>query len=291
MERNEVAALIQLLEDPDENVFEHVKSKILEIGLPIVDELEDAWENTADQFLQQRIEEVISNIQKSALKQKLELWIDRKPDDLIGGAILVAKFQYPDLNAANIKMEVENIQQAIWLEMQDNLTPMEKVSTFNQVFYGHFGFGGNLKNVFNPQNNLINICLERKKGSPIMLGLIYLAIAQNLKLPMYGVDLPYHFAIAFCKYHKTKEQLLNEDDRPNVIFYINPIAKGIMFSRSEIRDYLKRMKVEEHPSYFRPISNIQVIKALFQQLRNCYVNNNDNEQADLVQEFIDLFEL
>jgi len=289
MKQTEIEALIQLLEDPDEQVFDQVKTKILELGLPLIDELEFAWENTVNPFYQHRIEEVISSIQKLDLKEKVKLWLERKSDDLIHGAILVAKFQYADLNAANIRMQIENIQQAIWLEMQENLTPMEKVNTFNQVFFGHFGFGGNLKNVFNPQNNLINICLERKKGSPIMLGIIYLSIAQNLKLPMYGVDLPYHFALAFCKYHKTEQELLEDKQRSNILFYINPIAKGIIFSRAEIKDYLKRMKVEEKLSYFRPVSNRSVILALFTQLRNSYVNSNDQAQADALQEYIDLF--
>lgn len=289
MKQSEIEALIQLLEDPDEQVYRQIKDKIVELGTPLIDDLELAWETSADAFFQHRIEEVISTIQQEDLKQKVRMWLERKPDDLIHGALLVAKFQYPDLNAAEVRKQIENIQQAIWLELQENLTPMEKVSTFNQIFYNEFGFGGNLKNVFNPQNNLINICLERKKGSPIMLGILYLAIAQNLNLPMYGIDLPYHFALAFCKYHKTEEELTNPDQRGNVIFYINPIAKGIMFSRGEIRDYLKRMKVEEHPKYFTPITNREVIHALFRQLRDSYTNSNDKENAAKVQEYIDLF--
>ncbi len=286
MQKNELEALIQLLDDPDDKIFVQVRTKIEEIGLPIIDDLELAWVNTADPFLQHRIEDLISSIQKDHLKNKLRIWLRKKPDDLIHGAILAAKFQYPDLDSGEVRKYVENIQQAIWLELQENLTPLEKVNIFNQVFYSTFGFGGNLKNVFNPQNNFIHICVERKKGSPIMLGLIYVAIAQNLGFPIFGVDLPYHFALAYCN---TRGGEKFSPNPKKVLFYINPIAKGIIFSNSEIKDYLTRMEIDEQMTYFEPIDNKSIVQSLFQHLKICYINNSDQEKAEGIQEFIDIF--
>ena len=288
MQKNEIEALIRLLEDPDESIYQEIRSKIVEIGPAVIEDLEVAWESTIDPFYQGRIEVVIQEIQRENLKEKLCLWLKKNSDDLIQGATLLARFQYPDLNTGEIKDQIENIKQAIWLELQENLTPMEKVNTFNQIFYSEFGFGGNLKNVFNPQNNFIQITLERKKGSPIMLGIIYLAIAQQLKMPVLGVDLPYHFALAYCKYQRS-----SPDAKPipsqTVIFYINPISRGIIFSRNEIKDYLKRMKVEPDKHFFEPIDNKAAVYALFRHLKSCYVNNNDREKAEELQEFMDLF--
>ncbi len=286
MKKTELEALIHLLEDPDERIFEHVRSRIEELGLGIIDELEDAWINSLDPFLQARIEEVISSIQRDNLKSKIRLWLAKNPNDLIQGAILIAKYQYPDLDSGDVRKNIENIQQAVWLELHENLTPLEKVNIFNQVFYGTFGFGGNLKNVFNPQNNFIQICINRKKGSPIMLGLIYLAIAQNLGFPMFGLNLPYHFALAYCAQPQLNR--LNPDGR-KVMFYINPIASGIVFSRNEIKDYLKRMRVEETDSHFRPVDNKTVVKSLFEQVKTSYINHKDLIKADEIQELINIF--
>lgn len=289
IERQEIEALIKLLDDPDENIYQQIRTRIVEIGPAVIEDLEIAWESTPDPFFQSRIEDIISIIQQETLKNKLTLWLRKNSDDLVQGATLLSKFQYPDLNSGEIKKQIEDMKQGIWLELQENLTPMEKVNTFNQIFYQEYGFGGNLKNVFNPQNNFIHITLERKKGSPIMLGIIYLAIAQQLRLPIYGVDLPYHFALAFCKYSavpvKSKE-LLNSNQ---VIFYINPISRGIIFSRNEIKDYLKRMKIANDKAYFHPVSNVRSIYALFRHLKSCYVNNNDREKANDLQELIDIF--
>lgn len=289
MEKSEIEALIKLLEDPDEQIYKQIRTKIVEIGPAVIEDLELAWETTIDPFYQNRIELIISDIQKQNLKEKLKLWLQKNDHDLIQGATLVAKFQYPDLQVGEIKQEIERIRQAIWLELQENLTPMEKVNTFNQIFYSELGFGGNLKNVFNPQNNFINISLERKKGSPIMLGIIYLAIAQSLKMPVLGVDLPYHFALAYCKIKQQATTNLLDSISNTVIFYVNPISRGIIFSRNEIKDYLKRMKITVDRSYFEPVSNRQSVYALFKHLKSCYVNNNDKEKMEEIDEFMELF--
>ena len=289
MEKREIAALIQLIDDPDEYVFNHVRSKILEIGPTVIEDLEDAWETNIDPFFQQRVELIINQIQRDNLKQKLSLWLQKNNTDLIQGATLLAKFQYPDLQTGEIKAEIESLKKSIWLELKENLTPLERVNTFNQIFYGEFGFGGNLKNVFNPQNNFIHTTLERKKGSPIMLGIIYLAVAQALNLPMLGVNLPYHFALAYCKIHLSQFEEVKPNPDSTVIFYVNPISRGRIFSRVEINDYLERMKLSINKDYFKPVENKMVIHALFLHLKDCYIKNNDAEKANELQEFIDLF--
>lgn len=287
LEKNEINALIQLLDDPDENIYAHVSDKIVELGVPVIQELEYAWETTIDSFYQKRIERIIDQIQKKSLEEKLQLWLSKNSNDLIQGATLLAKCQYPDIDTAYVKQEIEQIKQSIWLELRENLTPMEKINTFNQIFYNEFGFGGNLKNVFNPNNNFIHLCLERKKGSPIMLGIIYLSIAQKLNLPIYGVDLPFHFALACCK--NVHNQPISELKSHHVIFYINPISKGLLFSRNDIQDYLARMNVKPNRSHYSPITNKATIYSLFKHLKSCYVNNNEAQKVNYIEHLMSLF--
>jgi len=289
VEEKQLKALISLLDDTDAEVVDEVSQRILELGPSIINELERAWENSLDSNFQQRVEDIISLIQRNNLKEKFTIWLKNDNDNLIKGAILMARFQYPDLDSAQIIERVDEIKQSIWLELNENLTPLEKVNVFNQVFYKEIGFGGNLKNIYNPQNHFINTVLERKKGSPILLGLIYLSIAQRLDMPVLGVDLPYHFVIAYCKYKLIFDENESEVNREQVVFYINPINNGLIFSRNEIKDYLKRMKLDENPNHFTPVDNIDVVFRLFQQLKQSYENNKDFEKVAELDEFIALF--
>jgi hypothetical protein len=41
------------------------------------------------------------------------------------GALLVAKFQYPDLHTVPVIQEIEKIKRNVWLELNSFLTPLE----------------------------------------------------------------------------------------------------------------------------------------------------------------------
>ena len=70
----EIAALISLLDDPDQMVFEQVSAKVLSLGPAIIPNLESQWEQSLDSFLQERIENLIHQIQFIAVKEALKLW-------------------------------------------------------------------------------------------------------------------------------------------------------------------------------------------------------------------------
>ncbi|KAF5277932.1 hypothetical protein FQR65_LT15898 [Abscondita terminalis] len=66
-----------------------------------------------------------------------------------------------------------------------------------------FGLSGNTANYHDPQNSYLNKVLESKKGNPITLACIYCVIAQRLDIPIYGVNLPKHFVLAYMNEETT----------------------------------------------------------------------------------------
>ena len=62
MKQNQLNALIQLLDDPDEDVYRHIREKFMEMGLDAVPHLENNWESSEEIFVQQRIENLIHSI-------------------------------------------------------------------------------------------------------------------------------------------------------------------------------------------------------------------------------------
>ena len=94
----EINALVKLLDDPDQEVFQHVEEKLLEYGSEVVDFLEDTWEHSLDALLQQRIENIVHKIQFNTVKEDLNLWYQSGAFDLLQGALVINRYQYPDLN-------------------------------------------------------------------------------------------------------------------------------------------------------------------------------------------------
>ncbi|MCW5907436.1 MAG: transglutaminase family protein [Chitinophagales bacterium] len=285
-ENKEIHALIQLLDDEDNEVFKHVHDKLISLGSEIIPELEQAWVAELNPLAHERLETIIHKIQFDALEQEWEDWLFLEPPDLLTGAFLVAKYHYPDIRFEDIQKKLQKIKQSIWLELNYNQTPLEQIQIFNQVFYNYHNFKGS-QTSSDYQDFCINNVLETKKGNSIIVGIIYQVLAQELNLPVYGVTLVRHYILAFCK--KAVIDFYSEENlEREIMFYINPINRGSIFSRNEIKDYLDKMKVEQDAKNFIPATNNAIIKELITYLIEIYQSQN---REDRVKELRRLYQL
>jgi len=147
MNSNEIEALINLIDDPDETIYRQVKDRIVSIGEAAIPSLENVWEvNTFGKEFQQRIEDIIHDIQFESVLQGLENWAKDGGEDLFAGALMVAKYQYPDLDETETFDRLTKLHQEIWIELNDELTALEQVKVMNHILFDVHGFRGNKKN-------------------------------------------------------------------------------------------------------------------------------------------------
>src|SRR5271166_1743326 len=106
-ENREISALFTLIDDPDEDVFSTVSNRIVEYGTNIIPNLEFLWENTISEDVQGRIEMLIHRLHYSDLTRDITDWRNSPYHDLLFGALLVAKYQYPELQSAPVLQEIE----------------------------------------------------------------------------------------------------------------------------------------------------------------------------------------
>lgn len=267
MNIKEVDALIRLLDDSDKDIYQHIESRLIHYGKEVIPILENAWSSSMDAIMQQRIESVIHKIQFDDLKHALHVWSFSSSHDLIQGALLVARYQYPELDAETIQKQLDKIRKDAWLEMNDGLTALEQIKVLNKIFFEIHGFSGNTQNYHAPQNSFINIALETRKGNPLMLSMLYLEIARSAGIPVYGVNLPEHFILCY------KDELndpVSINDHSKILFYINPFSKGDVFNKKEIDNFLKQLKIAKDKSYYEPCTNKDMIQRLIRNLMNSY---------------------
>ena len=269
MTKNEIQALISLLDDPDHGVLDLVKGKLLSMGQNVIPDLEAAWENAFGTLQQNRIEELIHNIQFEKIKEDLKKWANSNDNNLIEGSAIIARYQYPDIDAAKINAIVEQIKQDVWLELNPGLTAMETVKVFNHILFEVHGFSGNTGNYHAPQNSFINNVLESKKGNPISLSILYIEIARRLNLPIYGVNLPQHFILAYLdKPGFFPFPSLSEEQ--DVLFYINPFSRGSIFSRKDVDAYLRQLNIGPVMTFYNPCSAMDIIRRVINNLMNSF---------------------
>jgi len=272
MSEKEIKALVSLLDDDDKQVVSHVVDKIRTLGKDVIPYLEQEWESNLNPQVQQQIEVLIHDLQFQVLKQRMTDWYEKKEHDLLTGLSLIASYQYPDLELESLKQELEQIYYEAWLEFKPDLYPFDQVKVLNGVFFTKLKFSANTKNFHSPGNSMINVVLETKKGNPISLCVIYMLVAQKLKLPVYGVNLPNLFVLTYVDGQNT--------------FYINVFNKGLIFSRKDIENYIHELRLTPQPSFFEPCSNLEIVRRILRNLIMSFDKMGEHEKAEEVKEIL-----
>ncbi len=280
--QKEISSLIRLLDDPDQEIYHHVEDKLISYGNEVIGFLENAWEHSIDAILQERIENLVHKIQFRNVKQDLELWANGGAFDLLRGILAINKFQYPDLDEQKIINQIEAIKRDVWLQMMNESSAVEQVKIINHIFYNIYGFTGNTTNHQDPQNSYLSQVLETKKGNQITLAIIYSLIAQKLDIPIYGVNLPQHFILAYVdESQKTATQ-------NGILFYINVFNKGFVFGKKDVDQFLKQLKLAADKQFYEPCSNVDIIKRVIRNLISSYTNLGSTDKVKELEQLLDV---
>ena len=277
MENKEIKALLHLIDDPDEDVYSTVSERILSFGKEIIPSLENFCENIHNEETQERIEQLIHRVHFRDLTTDFTNW-NNNDTNLLEGALLVAKYSYPDLKAENIKQEIEKLRRNTWLELNNYLTPIEIVNVVNSIFFNYYKQKGVEINYEHPDQFLINKTLETRKGNAIGNGIIYLILCQLLDIPVKAVNIPRQFLLGF---YDDQYELLNPAGHPSekIKFYIDTLS-GQLYSHKDVENYFKRLSVPPTPHFFRPMNNKKIIQFLLEELSKCFDNTHNQYKMD-----------
>jgi len=280
MYSNEVNALISLIEDPDESIYKQVSSELKNYGESIIPQLEQYWElQDFGPLFQTRLEELISTIQYEGVYNRLKAWKNSEDKDLLEGALIINKYQYPSYDETELRRAISKIRQSIWLELNDNLTAFEQIRVFNHMFYTHHGFKGNRENYHQPQNSFLADLISTKTGNPLSLGLLYTYLAGSLDLPVQGVNLPSHFILCYLDYYPFDEELGIIKDEAEVLFYINPFNAGAILQKEEIDEFLVKQNLPQDERFYRPCANMEMIARMLNNLIHAYIAASNDEKV------------
>jgi len=267
--KRELKALVSLLDDDDTVVSSNVEEKILSLGNYIIPQLESHWESTFNPIIQKRLEDLIHTMQFSRLQHRLTQWKSSKEQDLLEGLWMVATYLYPDLELIKLRNDLEQIFYDVWLEFKTDARPYDQVKILNSVLFDKLKFKPNSKNFHSIANSMINQVIETKKGNPLTLSAIYMLVAQKLKMPVYGVNLPNLFILVF----KLKDQQ----------FYINAFNRGIIFTREDIDNYIAHLNLTPMDMFYEPCTNKDAVRRLMRNLMVSFDKIGDHEKSEEIK--------
>jgi regulator of sirC expression with transglutaminase-like and TPR domain len=264
----EINALLTLMDDPDEEVYATVSNKIVDYGNEIIPNLEDLWESTLNDTLQVRIEMVIHRLHFTDLKNDLIAWRDSAYPDLLCGALLAAKFQYPDLQSSPVLQDIEKMRRTVWLELNNFLTPLEQANVLSSILYKYFKLSGDSIDHNRPDDFCINKVLQTKKGNAITNGIIYQVLCELLDINARLINIPNQSIIAF--YQSDIDPFQNHlNPQENIHFYVDSIS-GQAYSHIDIETYFTKIQEPLRAVFFKPLTHLQIIKQLLNETSKCF---------------------
>ena len=296
MDSSEIEALIQLVDDPDEEISNHVIEKLIAISAntQAYELIHEHYLRSNSEIQHQRLKNVIDQAHLQIIKKEFAEWVSTGATDLFEGHFLVAKYRYPDLDKQRIVNYLDKIKLDIWLRLNHKFSQLDNVRVINDVFFGKYRFHGDQENYFAPENSYINQVIENRKGNPISLSILYSIIGQKLYLPILGVNLPQHFILAYKddQHLENDERFNNEGHIPwniegEILFYINAFNGGAVFSKFNIDRFLNQTDLPTEEHYYEPCSNVEIILRVLRNLIHSYQKLNDTTREGHVQQLYD----
>ena len=276
MDTKELKALVSLLED--EELRPQIEEKIYSMGNEIIPFLEEEWGASFDTSVQERIEGIVHTLQFGLLKDRLEDWKNDGSNDLLKGMWLIATYQYPDLSLEKLTQDFEQLYYEVWPNFNPEAHPYDQVKAISGSLFSTLRFKANTTHFHSPANSMINSVLESKRGNPIALSVLYMLIAQKLKLPVYGVNLPNFFILTY------------EDTEKDLQFYINAFNRGLIFTKEDIDHYLGQININPQPKFYKACTHTDIIARVLRNLIISFEKLDEHHKADEVKQLLVLFE-
>lgn len=198
--------------------------------------------------------------------------IGQLPDveiDLAGAAVQLARIDAPDLDwHAAMDHLSELARRAV--SLADDLPSADlsaRAGALAQLITGRYGYAGDTDNYDSAANaNLIQV-IERRRGLPVALGILWLHCTRAIGWGAHGVDFPGHFLVAL-EGPSTKRRNRTPEQQQAVV---DVFAGGVPLGARDMRALLKRVEgadAELRPGVLQPMSSRSVLLRLQNNIKS-----------------------
>ncbi|HRP89235.1 MAG TPA: transglutaminase family protein [Edaphocola sp.] len=281
----EVIALMRLIDDPDLEIFEMVSQKLLTYGTGIIPKLEQLWGFTDSSIMTDRIEYLIHQIYFQQLQTELIKWTQNSAPSLLEAGILIAKYRYPDLDKELILHQFELMRRNIWLELNNSLSPLEQINIVNSIVFNFFRFKGHELSELNPEHFFLNKTIDNKHGNAYTIGIIYLSLCEQLDIPIFAIDLPHQFVMAYFEHNYSFMDLNESNAIQQLQLFIDPI-NGIVYNKKDIETFLIKNEQPEKINNLKALDKNDFFALMLKSLSHTYYETRAFDLADEIESLI-----
>ncbi|MEZ5441046.1 MAG: tetratricopeptide repeat protein [Lysobacterales bacterium] len=204
-------------------------------------------------------------------------WLAAAPDESIPldqAALLIARDEYPQLDVADYLRRLRLLEADLHERVHAQSLPDEpltRIVALNNYLFDDQGFVGESHDYYDPRNSYLSDVLDRRRGIPISLSVLYVLLARSLGLAAEGVSFPGHFLV----------RLPVEDG----VLVLDPYHRGRSLGTEELRQRAWSVQSGERPDdealidLLEPSDNRAILARMLRNLKSIYVDQQDWDRA------------
>lgn len=184
-------------------------------------------------------------------------------------AILIAKEANPQLDGYALRRGLDGIGAEALIRRGLRSTPERDGRILAELLFDELGFEGDEGDYYNPYNSYLDKVLARRKGIPISLSVLTMAIGDRAGIEVDGVGFPGHFLVRV--------------GGPDGV-YQDPFHGGELLDGQGLRKLAAEFLGAEmalHPSYLEPVDTVTITIRLLANLKNAHRRQGDYARAML----------
>lgn len=189
-------------------------------------------------------------------------------------ALSIARIGDPALDEGQCVAQLDALAQTLAPHLADVPVGEARARAFLEGVRRRLGFDGNHERYYEAGNSYLNVVLERRKGLPILLCVVLMALGRRLQLQIDGMGFPGHFMGRY------------QDEAGT--WFLDPFY-GEVVAPDALSGYLRRIfnrPVRLGGDVFTPVTPVALAQRILNNLRNFYLEAGDYGPAGTVLDYM-----
>jgi len=283
-----VDELIHQLDDDSFEIRRRAQRELIALGPPALPAARAAFQYPSAE-VRSRAREIVRQIEHERLLREFRRLASPASDtaiDLEAGLVLAAQIIEPDIRREKISAELDALAERVRKKLNvapKDAEPQVAVEALRQVLFVEDGFDGNRNDYDNPANSSIGYVLASKRGLPILLSQVVIAVGRRLELPLAGLALPGRFMVRY-----QDQRVVESSSRIDLV--IDPFEAGKVLSLRELREYLPDLSADAETirRLLEPAGNRQTLVRVLNNISAAYANKDDYRRSMEVDAYRDV---
>jgi regulator of sirC expression with transglutaminase-like and TPR domain len=179
-------------------------------------------------------------------------------------ALLIGAWDFPERDLEQYRALLDDIAKRVAPDVERAVGGSQRAAAISDWLFGRLGYSGNPDDYYDPRNSFLCDVIDRRRGIPISLSVLYLEVARRVGVLAQGVNFPGHFLV----------RVATED----AWLFLDPYNNGQQLTPSDLENLLRKTTTPTavlEPSVIAAASKRQIVARMLVNLAGIYGRNGD----------------